>query len=188
MLKYNDSLFECLRDLYPSVHLEADRFKYPSKYNIFALYYFVVFALFIFHLIILLAARYWEDKDNQKAFLDQFAQRAGFDPLIKDNWYQVTSAEVCRAKVCNIYLFILYFYFSYTLLEERILANQQVWRVDESLRNHLRTQIGPFQLSISARYIKLFVVCRRIYRLSFLIILQLNFGRIRATESGSLIY
>lgn len=42
------------------------------------------FDLFFSHLL----GSYWTTVTNRRAFLNTFAQKKGFDPLIADNWYK----------------------------------------------------------------------------------------------------
>jgi len=41
-----------------------------------------------------LPRNHWEDATNRKALLDSFARDQGFDPLIPDNWYKISSDDI----------------------------------------------------------------------------------------------
>ena len=49
--------------------------------------------------------KFWEGKDRKKAFLDDYARQKGFDPLIPDNWYNITYADIIAQKV-HVYVCI----------------------------------------------------------------------------------
>ena len=43
---------------------------------------------------------YWNDKENRKRFLLDFAEKMGFDPKVKDNWRGI-SAHLQEFKACK---------------------------------------------------------------------------------------
>lgn len=42
---------------------------------------------------------YWDDTDNQRKLFEDYAAFHEFDPLIAENWYQITSSPVYEFKV-----------------------------------------------------------------------------------------
>jgi hypothetical protein len=45
---------------------------------------------------------YWQNKENRRKFLDQYAKEKGFDPLLPENWYNISSSVVLQhPKVCQ---------------------------------------------------------------------------------------
>lgn len=43
--------------------------------------------------------RYWQDMDNRRKFLCDFAQEMGFDPYQPKNWDNVSVAQIIAKKV-----------------------------------------------------------------------------------------
>jgi len=60
-------------DLYPKIGLHEEKFKNAPK-------------------------NFWTDKDNRKNFFNSFAKSKGFDPLIPENWYSITVADILPVK------------------------------------------------------------------------------------------
>ena len=46
-------------------------------------------------------AGYWtaEKGKNMRRFLEDFAKKSRFDPLLADNWYNITKEDISRYKV-----------------------------------------------------------------------------------------
>jgi hypothetical protein len=42
---------------------------------------------------------YWADISRRKEFFDAFAKEHGFDPLVAENWYKITSQKIEERKV-----------------------------------------------------------------------------------------
>ena len=42
----------------------------------------------------------WIDNDNKKQIFCLFAKQGKFDPLVADNWYTITKADILQIKVC----------------------------------------------------------------------------------------
>lgn len=42
---------------------------------------------------------YWEDEKRRREFFDSFATENGFDPLVPENWYSVSTNELRETKV-----------------------------------------------------------------------------------------
>eukprot|EP00026_Physarum_polycephalum_P001342 Phypoly_transcript_01343.p1 GENE.Phypoly_transcript_01343~~Phypoly_transcript_01343.p1 ORF type:complete len:974 (+),score=101.70 Phypoly_transcript_01343:154-3075(+) len=63
LLHYNNNLGKALIQLFPNIGLEKDRFQVsPSSY--------------------------WTEVTHRRAYLDDIAQKKGFDPLVPENWYK----------------------------------------------------------------------------------------------------
>jgi signal transduction histidine kinase len=81
-------------------------FSFPFFSFPFLLYFFFLFsflsrslALFFHLCIITLAARY-RIKENRSTYILKLAAARGFDPLVAENWYAVTTADFTTSKVC----------------------------------------------------------------------------------------
>eukprot|EP00026_Physarum_polycephalum_P001669 Phypoly_transcript_01671.p1 GENE.Phypoly_transcript_01671~~Phypoly_transcript_01671.p1 ORF type:complete len:1064 (+),score=159.93 Phypoly_transcript_01671:260-3193(+) len=66
---YKRSISDALMANYPDIGLDPGKFKLKSK-------------------------EYWNDIANRKRFFDDFAEKRKFDPLISENWYNITEQEV----------------------------------------------------------------------------------------------
>lgn len=42
---------------------------------------------------------FWNSTENIRLFLEKYARKMNFDPLIPDNWYTVTHTEIMTEKV-----------------------------------------------------------------------------------------
>jgi len=72
-LWYYKSLASALAHLYPNIGLDPSQFvKAPSKY--------------------------WQQPQNRRTFFFEYAKKAGFDPLIADNWYPIARETVLSEK------------------------------------------------------------------------------------------
>eukprot|EP00026_Physarum_polycephalum_P001974 Phypoly_transcript_01978.p1 GENE.Phypoly_transcript_01978~~Phypoly_transcript_01978.p1 ORF type:complete len:752 (+),score=127.08 Phypoly_transcript_01978:45-2300(+) len=74
LLEYytGQSVIAALLDIYPDIDFDRSKFSLPNKY--------------------------WEDPLKRKNFFDQFASENGFDPLVPENWYSVSSNELRETK------------------------------------------------------------------------------------------
>jgi hypothetical protein len=45
---------------------------------------------------------YWQDNENCRKFLCELAAANGFDPLVPENWYNVTHEDVISFGVCEL--------------------------------------------------------------------------------------
>lgn len=54
---------------------------------------------------------YWENIDNQRKFLENFANKNNFDPMIASNWYSVTSNVLLSYQVFLLFLYNLFILF-----------------------------------------------------------------------------
>lgn len=48
---------------------------------------------------VIFLAGYWADKRNRKEFFEAFARGSGFDALVAENWYPVTTQQIKAIKV-----------------------------------------------------------------------------------------
>lgn len=46
-------------------------------------------------------ALYWKYDENRKKFFEKFAKNHKFDPLLAENWYNISALEVKKAMVCE---------------------------------------------------------------------------------------
>eukprot|EP00026_Physarum_polycephalum_P001929 Phypoly_transcript_01932.p1 GENE.Phypoly_transcript_01932~~Phypoly_transcript_01932.p1 ORF type:complete len:927 (+),score=132.48 Phypoly_transcript_01932:220-3000(+) len=70
---YHGSLVRALQDQYPNIGLEAHRFsKCPQSY--------------------------WDQLSNRRKFLNLFARKMKFDPLMHDNWYSYSYRHIINEK------------------------------------------------------------------------------------------
>jgi len=56
---------------------------------------------------------YWREREHQRQYLIEFAESMGFDPLVPENWKNITKTMICSRKVRAIFSFFqsfLYFY------------------------------------------------------------------------------
>lgn len=84
---HNENFVEALVDLFPEVSFDLSRFR--SKGLLWLCN----------RMIILFAAKRWQNKSNQKKFFEGFAKERNFDPDIPENWYSVRAAEITQVKV-----------------------------------------------------------------------------------------
>eukprot|EP00026_Physarum_polycephalum_P002957 Phypoly_transcript_02966.p1 GENE.Phypoly_transcript_02966~~Phypoly_transcript_02966.p1 ORF type:complete len:695 (+),score=87.59 Phypoly_transcript_02966:171-2087(+) len=71
--RYNGSMTDALLDLFPEIGLEKAKFR---RNNL----------------------NYWADVKRRRAFFDEFASENNFDPLIANNWYNVTLSQLSAKK------------------------------------------------------------------------------------------
>jgi hypothetical protein len=89
LVKYNNSLSQALIEVYPEIGLRAHKFKIVPSMLFFFLLKIFLKKMFIFPL-----EHHYSNKENIKQFFDDFASSNGFDPLIAENWYSVTLADL----------------------------------------------------------------------------------------------
>lgn len=90
---HKSSLSQALKDLFPEVEWDRNKFSYSSK---------LVPSTCdstseLFNLI--LSDGYWQDPQNRRKFMDEYAKARNFDPLVPHNWYSVSRADVLSCKV-----------------------------------------------------------------------------------------
>lgn len=49
-------------------------------------------------MFVLLLEGFWSDLKNRKAYFDKYAERHGFDPLVPENWYSISSLNIFKEK------------------------------------------------------------------------------------------
>ena len=93
--QYGGSLDKALGDTFPTLFI-------PSKLSYYLFFYFIFINL---HLGSDNKEKkphgYWHNNENVRAFFYDFAKEHQFDPLIGDNWRNVTSSQFA-AKVRSI--------------------------------------------------------------------------------------
>ena len=50
---------------------------------------------------------YWHNPKNRKSFLNSFAKSREFDPLVAENWYNITKDSILNEKVASSLLVFL---------------------------------------------------------------------------------
>lgn len=91
-----------LREVFPEVRF--DESKFVSKPGIFCL-------LSVCRIILMDGlANYWQDLQNRRIFLENYARTNNFDPLISENWYSLTREKLLRSEVRLLihFLWIVY--------------------------------------------------------------------------------
>lgn len=118
MKEYNAKLLRALLDIYPDIGLQASKFSRLPGMEII---------LNIFLELIIVLVNYFHDPKNGRHFLDAFATKRNFDPLIVENWYKIIWADIKRevyilhkVKRINDLLFLqrglpLLLYYNYSL-------------------------------------------------------------------------
>lgn len=75
---YKRSLVKALVDLFSEIHLDPKQFQYLSKPKE--------------------DRNDWSDQSSRKQFLDNFAMKKGFDPLVANNWHSVETSDIIQAE------------------------------------------------------------------------------------------
>lgn len=79
--------------IYPDIGLQLFRFSIiPRNYYSFSLFFYP----FVVNDKL---GNHWADANNRKEFFDNFAKEHDFDPLVPENWYQITTKEMREIKV-----------------------------------------------------------------------------------------
>jgi hypothetical protein len=94
---YTGGYINALLQIYHDIGLDPKKFSLPSIFS-HPIFPFLLFS-FSPSLIILLG-EYWNEKENRKAFFDEFAKKHSFNSLLPHNWYTVSPKLIKSAKVC----------------------------------------------------------------------------------------
>ena len=91
--------------LFPSIHFDETKFMLFPGFTIgrkkpnLSLYLHLFYSL-QFHLFLsLYSVGFWTNVDNRKKFLEDFAKKNRFDPLIAENWYKIRTKQFRAMKV-----------------------------------------------------------------------------------------
>lgn len=61
---------------------------------------FIILLLIIAKLTLFVySVNHWKNTANRRKYMDNFAKKQGFDPLIPHEWYSITAGSVMREKV-----------------------------------------------------------------------------------------
>lgn len=82
---------EALIAVYPEVKFDVGKFKLKTSMFVHFDIIYYTFILFIVHI---LTEDYWDDNNNRKAFLDEFAKKNNFDPLNPNAWYSISNEQI----------------------------------------------------------------------------------------------
>lgn len=94
MSYYQDNRTAALTQLFPE--LEFDETKFVNLWSMPIYYYFVIVIKSLTHY----SENYYADAVNRKKIFDKFAKSRGFDPLVAENWYSITSEDILPFRVC----------------------------------------------------------------------------------------
>jgi hypothetical protein len=96
--RYGGLLGHALNHIYPDIGFSKKKFNdiFCNSLTSFLLLLFLLFPLLFLTLV--------QDWHGTRNFLLTFAQNNGFDPLIPENWYSVTLAEIWSHKVILFFL------------------------------------------------------------------------------------
>lgn len=100
--KYQGSLVKCLTDLFPEIGL--DPFHFSSLPRMLESIKLTMLALLMSYI-----EKFLSVPENQKRFFMKFAEEKGFDPLVLDNWRQVSSQDFNVTKVLIYCSFKIFF-------------------------------------------------------------------------------
>lgn len=93
MSYYKNNLKLALTKLFPKMHLDKSKFLFQkSKFQLNK--YFVISHR---------KGNYWDQVANRRIYFENFAAFKGFDPLVVNNWYNVTAEEILHHKVLFSY-------------------------------------------------------------------------------------
>jgi len=76
---YNGSVVKALTHLFPTVNFDTSKFLFLPK-------------------------NFWQEAKNRRDFFTNFAADNNFDPLLPDNWYKISPAQLKQAKYADAVL------------------------------------------------------------------------------------
>eukprot|EP00026_Physarum_polycephalum_P001909 Phypoly_transcript_01912.p1 GENE.Phypoly_transcript_01912~~Phypoly_transcript_01912.p1 ORF type:complete len:725 (-),score=69.41 Phypoly_transcript_01912:359-2533(-) len=76
LLSYKHGWISAVREAFPELRLDPSQFRHNKFIH----------------------KDYWADELNQRNFFVQFAKKRGFDPLIAQNWYKISSSQIKSSK------------------------------------------------------------------------------------------
>lgn len=79
-------------ETYPFIGLDLYKFQFAPSMLLLRLVFFNS----------CIAEGYWGKKEHRRKFLDDFAERRGFNPKQAKNWYSIKSADITEAKVIRL--------------------------------------------------------------------------------------
>ena len=98
---YNGSISATLIALFPEIGLAKSKFLQSNFLPFISFFVFFSYSTFSFDHINIWTVL-WRDRSVRRRFMENYAQRNGFDPLTPYHWYS-TLDDLSATKVCLIY-------------------------------------------------------------------------------------
>lgn len=83
-------MYAALSDAYPESTFEESKFAAAGT------------SPFSFIRLLTVIDELWQSEHNRRRFFEDFAETKGFEPLLAENWYSITSKDIKRNKVMRI--------------------------------------------------------------------------------------